>query len=93
MNDTGKLASGTGSSAPNSSYVMLVSLVVLQNAFLMGFDSGVIGGVVEPIREGFILDSGQVGWAVACLTLGATLAMAVAGPLADRFGRRPALMV
>ncbi len=93
MNDTGKLASGQGSSAPNSSYVMLVSLVVALGGFLMGFDSGVIGGVVEPIREGFILDSGQVGWAVACLTLGATLAMAVAGPLADRFGRRPVLMV
>lgn len=81
------------SSEPRSSYTLLVSLVVAMGGFLMGFDSAVIGGVVEPMREHFTLDPGEVGFAVSCLTLGATLAMAIAGPLADRFGRKPVLMV
>lgn len=89
MNSSGNPPVG----APSSSYVMLVSLVVALGGFLMGFDSGVIGGVVEPVREGFALDDASVGWVVACLTLGATLAMAIAGPLADRYGRRPILML
>ncbi len=75
-----------------SSYVVLVSLVVALGGFLMGFDSAVIGGVVEPMKERFSLDPADVGWAVACLTLGATFAMAVAGPLADWLGRKPVLM-
>lgn len=78
---------GTGS----SHYAAYVSLVVAIGGFLMGFDSAVISGVVDPIRDRFGLDADRVGWAVSCLTLGATVAMAVAGPLADRFGRRPVL--
>lgn len=77
----------------SAAYVVLVSLVVALGGFLMGFDSGVIGGVVEPMREHFDLSAAQLGWAVSCLTLAAALAMAVSGPLADRFGRKPVLML
>ncbi|MGE3173474.1 MAG: sugar porter family MFS transporter [Planctomycetota bacterium] len=70
-----------------------LALVVALGGFLMGFDSAVISGVVDPLRGDFGLDADQVGWAVSCLTLGATLAMALAGPLADRLGRRPVLLV
>ena len=76
----------------STSYVVLVSLVVALGGFLMGFDSGVIGGVNEPVREYFALSSVELGWVVSCLTLAATIAMGVAGPLADRFGRKPVLM-
>ncbi|MEM6671780.1 MAG: sugar porter family MFS transporter [Planctomycetota bacterium] len=74
-------------------YTALVSLTVALGGFLMGFDSAVISGVVDPIRDRFELTPGQVGTAVACLTAGATAAMAFAGPLADRFGRKPVLLV
>ncbi len=76
----------------SNSFTLLVSLVVALGGFLMGFDSAVISGVVDPVREQFGLEASEIGWAVACLTLGATLAMAVAGPLADRFGRRTILL-
>ena len=75
----------------HSSYPTRVSLAIALGGFLMGFDSAVISGVVDPVRSVFALSADEVGWAVACLTLGATLAMAVAGPLADKFGRRPIL--
>jgi len=70
-----------------------LALVVALGGFLMGFDSAVISGVVDPVKAEFDLGADQIGWTVSCLTLGATAAMAVAGPLADRFGRRLVLLV
>lgn len=75
-----------------SSYTLLVSLTVALGGFLMGFDSAVISGVVDPLKDHFDLTPAQVGTAVACLTAGATLAMALAGRVADRFGRKPVLI-
>ena len=75
-----------------SNYTLLVSLTVALGGFLMGFDSAVISGVVDPLKSHFDLTPGQVGTAVACLTAGATLAMAVAGQIADALGRKPVLI-
>ena len=58
----------------------------------MGFDASVISGVVGFIETEFELTRIQLGWSVASLTLTATLAMMVAGPISDRLGRRPVLM-
>jgi sugar porter (SP) family MFS transporter len=57
----------------------------------MGFDASVISGVVTFIEPEFNLTKIELGWAVASLTLTATLAMMVSGPLSDRMGRRPVL--
>ena len=57
----------------------------------MGFDASVISGVVGFIEEEFSLSKIELGWSVASLALAATLAMLAAGPLSDRFGRKPVL--
>jgi MFS family permease len=57
----------------------------------MGFDASVISGVLPFIKPEFGLSQLELGWAVASLTLTATLAMLLSGPLADRLGRRPVL--
>ncbi len=72
-------------------YIIKVSLIVALGGFLMGFDASVISGVVKFIEPHFDLSKIQLGWAVSCLTLTATLAMAVAGPLSDRYGRKKLL--
>ncbi|MGA9574759.1 MAG: sugar porter family MFS transporter, partial [Lysobacterales bacterium] len=72
-------------------YTSRVALIVALGGFLMGFDASVISGVVSFIGPEFGLSSIQVGWAVASLTLTSTIAMMLAGPLSDRFGRRPVL--
>lgn len=72
--------------------VVRASLVVALGGFLTGFDCAVVSGVVDPVRERFALDVDQVGWMVSCLTLGAAVAMVLAGPIADRYGRRAALV-
>ncbi len=57
----------------------------------MGFDASVISGVIKFIEPEFGLSKLEVGWAVSCLTLTATIAMLIAGPLSDRYGRKKVL--
>src|SRR5210317_1480624 len=77
----------------NTRYTIRVALIVALGGFLMGFDASVISGVVGFIGPEFELTKIQVGWAVASLTLTSTLAMMMAGPISDRYGRRPVLKV
>jgi len=79
--------------AHSSRYTTRIALTVALGGFLMGFDASVISGVVSFIEAEFALSKLQLGWAVASLTLTATAGMMVAGPLSDRLGRRPVLMV
>ncbi|MDJ0750554.1 MAG: sugar porter family MFS transporter [Woeseiaceae bacterium] len=74
-------------------FTVTVAIIVALGGFLMGFDASVISGVVGFIETEFELTRLQLGWSVASLTLTATLAMMVAGPISDRVGRRPVLMV
>jgi len=69
-------------------YTIRISLIVALGGFLMGFDASVISGVVKFIEPEFQLTKLQVGWAVSSLTLTATLAMMLAGPLSSAFGRK-----
>ena len=78
---------------PNKLYVIRTALIVALGGFLMGFDASVISGVVGFIETEFSLTKSQLGFSVSSLTLTATLAMLVSGPLSDRFGRRNILFV
>ncbi len=69
-------------------FTILIALIVALGGFLMGFDASVISGVVKFIEPEFKLTKIELGWSVASLALTATLAMLVAGPLSDKFGRR-----
>lgn len=59
----------------------------------MGFDASVISGVVKFIEPEFKLTKIELGWAVSSLTLTATLAMLLAGPLSDKWGRKRVLLL
>ena len=74
-------------------FTVTVAMIVALGGFLMGFDASVISGVVGFIEVEFSLTKIELGWSVASLTLTATLAMMVAGPLSDRMGRRPVLKI
>lgn len=66
-------------------------LIVALSGFLMGFDGSLFTGAIVYVRESFALTTFELGWANACQTLSATLAIFVAGPFADRVGRRTVL--
>lgn len=71
--------------------IVLIALIVALGGFLMGFDASVISGVNKFIEIEFDLTKLELGWAVASLTLTATLAMMVAGPISDVIGRKKVL--
>ena len=77
----------------NKSQIVSISLIVALGGFLMGFDASVISGVVKFLEPEFGLSKIELGWAVSSLTLTATLAMLVAGPLSNVYGRKRILSV
>jgi sugar porter (SP) family MFS transporter len=72
-------------------FIVRIALIVALGGFLMGFDASVISGVNKFIELEFELTKLELGWAVASLTLTATLAMMVAGPISDVIGRKQIL--
>jgi len=74
-------------------YTIRCALIVALGGFLMGFDASVISGVVKFIEPEFNLTKLELGWSVSSLTLTSTLAMLIAGPLSDRFGRKIMLQI
>ena len=74
-------------------YAVKVALTVALGGFLMGFDASVISVVVGFIEPELGLSKLELGWTVASLTLTATIAMMLSGPLSDRLGRRPVLKI
>ncbi len=75
----------------NNFYIVKTALIVALGGFLMGFDASVISGVVKFIEAQFSLTKLELGWSVSSLTLTATTAMIIAGPLSDRIGRKKVL--
>jgi sugar porter (SP) family MFS transporter len=71
--------------------ILLYALIIAMGGLLMGFDASVISGVVKFIEPEFSLSKIELGWAVASLSLTATIAMMFAGPLSDKFGRNEVL--
>jgi MFS transporter, SP family, arabinose:H+ symporter len=66
-------------------------LIVAASGFLMGFDGSLFTGAIVFVREKFDLTTFGLGWANASHTFTATIAIFLAGPLADRVGRRTVL--
>ncbi|MDO6721059.1 sugar porter family MFS transporter [Psychrosphaera sp. 1_MG-2023] len=75
------------------SRVMFYTICVSLGGFIFGFDASVISGAIQYIVEEFNLSPIELGFVVSAPTLGATAAILVAGPLADKFGRRNLLRV
>lgn len=73
--------------------IFKISLIVALGGFLMGFDASVISGAIQFIKLEFDLTKLELGWAVSSLTLTATLAMMVAGPLSNKYGRKKMLFI
>jgi sugar porter (SP) family MFS transporter len=67
--------------------VLLISAAAALGGFLFGYDTAVINGAVDAIRQEFGLGAAATGFAVSCALLGSALGAWYAGPLADKYGR------
>ncbi|MFQ3339149.1 MAG: SP family sugar:H+ symporter-like MFS transporter, partial [Colwellia sp.] len=74
-------------------YVLFISCVAAIGGFLFGFDSGVINGTVTALGNAFNASDVASGFNVASVLLGCALGALMAGPISDRFGRKPIMII
>lgn len=61
--------------------------------FLFGFDSSVVNGAVDAMAGEFAMSEALTGFAVAVALLGCAVGAYLAGKVADRYGRIPAMKI
>ncbi|WP_369932884.1 sugar porter family MFS transporter [Xanthomonas tesorieronis] len=77
----------------NTRLIILISCVATIGGFLFGFDSGVINGTVDGLKQTFHSSAAGTGFEVASMLLGCAIGAFFAGWLADRLGRRAVLII
>ena len=88
MTDEPSPAAVPADEAPHTTgRVLLIAVVAAIGGFLFGFDTAVINGAVNAIRDQFHLSPFALGLTVAIALLGSAVGAWFAGALADRWGR------
>jgi len=77
----------------NTFFIVLISCVATIGGFLFGFDSGVINGTVDGLKQTFQSSEAGIGFEVASMLLGCAVGAFFAGRLGDRLGRRGVLII
>ncbi len=77
----------------NMKYVILCCTVAAFGGLLMGYDSSIISGAIEPLSEYFQLSPAETGWAVSNILLGSLIGCFMAPKLSDKFGRKKSLAI
>ena len=84
---------GSSQTLQEAAYCWLVSGVAAIAGLLFGFDIAVINGAIVFLRAQFHLNDFQTEMAVSFLLMGCIAGAAIAGWLADRYGRRRVLSI
>jgi sugar porter (SP) family MFS transporter len=74
-------------------WLVMVGVVIMLAGLLFGYDQGVIAGALHGIQQEFTVGTTLSEIITSWVTLGALAGALVAGILADRFGRRPTILV
>ena len=74
-------------------YAYVLSFVAALGGFLFGFDTAIIAAGLRYLKEQFVLDSVQEGWAASSALLGCIAGAAAAGVISDWLGRKRVLML
>jgi SP family galactose:H+ symporter-like MFS transporter len=78
---------------PATLYVILIAITAAVGGLLFGYDTAVISGAVLFVKQQFQLSPFETEIAVASVLAGCVVGAGVAGYFADRFGRKPVLLV
>lgn len=78
---------------PHTRRLDLITLVATLGGLLFGYDTGVINGALEPLIEDFGLTPTTEGLVTSSLLVGAAFGAAIGGWLADRLGRKKAMLL
>jgi sugar porter (SP) family MFS transporter len=80
-------------SSYKTTYIIGISFISALGGYLFGFDFAVISGALPFLQKQFHLNAFWEGLATGSLALGAIIGCLLSGKVADRYGRRPGLMV
>lgn len=83
---TGSLPPNTA--GPHSRRLGVIAVVATFGGLLFGYDTGVINGALEPLKDDLSLTAFTEGFVVSILIFGAAIGALIGGRLSDRFGRR-----
>ncbi|MFD5494866.1 sugar porter family MFS transporter [Streptomyces sp. GDS52] len=80
--------SGAGTAHPEHlGHVIFITAAAAMGGFLFGYDSSVINGAVEAIRDRYDIGSATLAQVIAVALIGCAIGAATAGRIADRVGR------
>jgi len=79
---------GAGAAHPEHlGHVIFIAAAAAMGGFLFGYDSSVINGAVEAIRDRYDVGSAALAQVIAIALIGCAIGAATAGRIADRIGR------
>ncbi|MDJ0385497.1 sugar porter family MFS transporter [Streptomyces sp. G-G2] len=78
---------GRASQPEHLGHVIFITAAAAMGGFLFGYDSSVINGAVEAVRDRFDVGSGTLAQVIAAALIGCAFGAATAGRIADRIGR------
>ena len=84
---------GPAPAGVNMGFIVAIVAVATIGGFMFGYDSGVINGTHEGLRQAFGLSSLGEGVLTGALLIGCAVGAFSAGRLSDRIGRRNVMMV
>jgi sugar porter (SP) family MFS transporter len=74
-------------------YILGICFISALGGYLFGFDFAVISGALPFLQKQFNFNSYWEGFATGVLAIGAIAGCLLAGRIADKYGRRPGLML
>jgi MFS transporter, SP family, xylose:H+ symportor len=77
----------------SSNYIIGISFISALGGYLFGFDFAVISGALPFLRSQFMLNAVWEGFLTGSLALGCIVGCLMAGVLAEKYGRKPGLML
>jgi sugar porter (SP) family MFS transporter len=77
----------------NTAYILGISFISALGGYLFGFDFAVISGALPFLQRQFEMDAYWEGFATGSLALGAIAGCIIAGTVAEKYGRKPGLLL
>ena len=74
-------------------YVIFMTIVAALGGILFGYDTAVISGTTEMVKNQFALSDMREGWYVGCAMIGSICGVAVAGAMSDKLGRKLTMLI
>ncbi len=76
-----------------TAYVVFMAVVAAIGGILFGYDTAVISGTTDIVRNQFSLSASGEGWYVGCALIGSIIGVLCAGSLSDYVGRKITMLI